>query len=373
MKQISFIVAAVVVVFMSVWLWPKPPAKPSEGLTFNRANIVIHGKGYTPARVAEEVDDPTIFDYDPNEHKVFCNANLIVKGELLIGDSSGPRTVFEFNTTVCGDRMLNVRSSGRVVIKNTEMATVDRQLRNGICPRGYAVVCGGEMVAHDSDFLFVTGSVSRFLRDDATAEILRCKFEGGDTASFTTLDLDGEGVEIADCMFDFRGVSNNGLAVSGKSEHPIVLKRCVLSGRVNALLNQGYTDVVLLDCSFPRKKLKFSQATGTARVKHTVRFRVTGSAGEPVEGVFVSARSIDAAPVQEADGAKTGPDGECSIALTSYVASKAFPVRTDGDNNATPHIIIVRSADGEELARVDNIDAADAGRKDEPVAVRIVK
>jgi len=370
-KYLNIALAVVAAVIVAAVVWPRGQGAVKQGAVYDGASITVYGEGNTLDTIAAQVSKPEVFSYDAAKRKAMCDANLIVKGTLQISEPGAAKSTVEFSTRVCGDKKLMVTAEGELRAYNTEFSTVDRTRTAGFCPRGYAVYCDGRLVAHDCSFLFVTGSLSEFLRDKATADVQRCYFEGGDRCSFTTYGLDGRDANIADCRII--GAGSYGLSVIGRSENPVVLRRCEIAGPVAAVLNEGDTDLVLVDCLFARDKLVFSQFSGTVRVKHTIRFQVVDAVGKPVEGVRVTAASAKGAPVSEADGAKTGPDGTCSLELTEYVASKRAPVRRDDTNAATPHDLVVYSASGDVIARQDGLDVAGAARARKAVVIQLGK
>lgn len=369
MKALNIILAIIVVGVIAFTVWPDPP-KEAGNVSYDGASITVSGTGNTLESIAlalAQAGEGDVLSYDPEARRAICYANLIVKGELQIGDLDGPPTTFEFHTQVCGDKKLMVSREGKLSIYNTEVATRDRIVTDGICPTGYSTFIDGMIVARDAQFRFMSGSFSKFLQNNATADIGRCIFEGGDTASFTTYNLDGKNVRISDCKL--RGDGNYGLVAEGDSENPVVLRNCQLTGRVAAVHNNGDADIVLLDCTFPRGMLEFAQSTGTVRVKHTIRFNVLDASGNPVQGVRVTAASMPGLPIDEADGTGTGRG--YSLELTEYVARRGAPVRKDGVNNATPHRIVVYSAAGEVIARREGLDVAEIARMGMPVVITL--
>jgi hypothetical protein len=334
-------------------------AMETEGLTIRGKEIRIHGQDYTLAKIAEEVNDPALFRYDPKERRALAAMSLIVRGGLQIGDPADPKLgeTLVLDTVVCGDLRIEVERGGALRVHHSTVTTKSETLTVDQCSQGYALIVDGEMDAADSFFLYMSGSRSETARRRARVRLERVTFAQTDGSAFHTVRADGARLDIRDSKFLCEGFF--GVVVEGGGGEPVRLENCQLYGRMADLALTGARPVAeLVDCQFARGKVKFFQGSGRARVRWTVHVKVVEKGtDEPIPGIDITATSEDGTEVAEAT---TDESGIAALLLTEYEATADLATRLDGKNTVTPHHLVARRG-GETLAEKSGYDANLAG------------
>jgi len=328
-------------------------AERTEGLRVHGKAIEIFGQGYTLARLADEVGDPAVLAYDAARREAEAKASLVVRGGLRIGDPDDRRRgeTLVLDTVVCGDLRLEVARGGRLEVYHSEVTTKSRMLTADQCSRGYALVVDGTLAVADSRFLYMSGSRSETARERARVDLDRAVFSLSDGCSFHTVRLDGRRADIRDSRFRCEG--RFGFIVEGLGDAPVVLRRCLLSGRMADLALTGRRAAAeLVDCQFSKAKIKFFHRRGRVVVRWTVKATVVErGSGRPLPGIAVTATSSGKV-ARETVESRTAADGTCQLVLGEYVATPEAPLPQEGLNLVTPHRIAARSAAGKVLAEV---------------------
>jgi len=323
----------------------------TEGWVLRGKELRIYGADYTLARLAQEVADPQILNYDPRTREATAKASLIVYGSLQIGQPDDPKHLetLYLDTIMCGDLRIEVPRGGELRVHNAVLETVKQILTTEQCSQGYALLVDGTLRAANSKFLYMSGSRTETARDRAQVDLDNVDFGLCDGCAFRTLGLDGERVSIRGSRFKCAG--QFGFFIRDSGGKPIVLRDCELYGQLADLALSGRRPAAeLIDCLFRKDKIQFMGNSGRAAVRWTVTAKaVERGTARPLAGIEIAATRLGPGPDETVTG-RTGPDGTCPLVLTEYVATPDLPKPAMGLNTVTPHRIEARSPSGEPLA-----------------------
>jgi hypothetical protein len=321
--------------------------------------IVISGDDNTLRSVAQDIGDPEIFTFDPEQNAALAHRNLLVQGTLLVGseaaaDESLPYSeVLEMNISRCGAVRIEVAASrgqvGELHLRRAKLTTIHET--GDECSDPNQLVLRGKLLAHDSE---ISGNIECVIEPEATVELIRS------TVSYTqdsavTCDLrEGQQIHIRNGAFIDN--ANYGLRL-GRCPRPVEIRDSIFRGLAADVFNASDGELVLTDCDF--RRVKFASLSGKVARKWSVIVQV------PKPGGHVVARSAKGSPQQETVRGVCDENGVCELVLTEYVA---FPPRAqqfvEGVNNVTPHVISVYDHDGETLLyKMENFHVFMKGQK----------
>ena len=304
-------------------------------LVFPSTAIHITGSGNTLASVAQHVNDPTRFTYDPETGTAVSKATLIIEGDLQIGLKDDPATgqTLELDAQVCGDLRINVLPGGALRMYHSKMRTISQILTLGACTRGYSLFVDGSLTMEDSDISYVSGSRSEFIRGQAEATIRRSTFSRCDGNALSLVDIDGARVVVEDCNLLSEG--NWGVVVSGTGGEPAVIRDCVLEGKIGAVFVTGEAArLKLIDCVIGNGGIVFNGPSGEVEVAWTRRVKVIDEAGRPISGVAVRAQTRDDSPIPIHINAETNDEGLAELVLTEWISRPGEATKHQGINTA---------------------------------------
>jgi hypothetical protein len=345
------------------------PSGPTAYLEMG--SIIVKGPGNTLASIATQVGRPEVFSYDRNRKTAVCRGNIMVEGELAIGDPKGQglTETLEFSTRVCGDCMLLIPPEGSLKIYNAELSTVERSSVGGVCPQGYGIMGKGEVIMHNVRLSYMSGSSSTlFLGREARGILDRVISYGGETNAMSCARVKGDNVRIKNC--NFLAAGNWGACLGPTYDSPMVIERTVFTGKSGDILVQAQADLVLVDCQFRGDKISFAEQVSSVTVRWTRWFRLLDArTDQPVAGATVTASSSADAAAPETCTTTTDADGFCSVVLTEYKAAPGRVTRVDGVNNSAPYHVTFRAPDGRTCTVIADPHVATA--KDEYTLVKI--
>ena len=356
MKRITFAIAIAAVIFvmsptiLNIFDGKDPDVPEPEVPTayIDSGTVVVKGPGNTLATIAAQIKNEEAFKYDTERKTAVCRGNISIEGELIIGDSKGEglTETLEFNTRVCGDCMLFVRSGGSLKIYNAEISTVDRSVIAGVCPQGYGILGEGKVMMHNVRLSYMSGSSSTiFSGQEAQGVLDRVISYGGDANAVSYNNINADNVIIR--RSNFLAAGNWGAWLGRTVDGPLVISRTVFSGKSGDMLVQGPADIVLEDCQFRPDKISFAEHTSTVTIRWTRRFQlIDADSRKPVTGARLTATSQTSAGLPKTCTTTTDADGFATVVLVDYKATPRHRTRIDGVNNAAPYDITFETEDG---------------------------
>ena len=362
MKKASAIIAILVVTAIAATaVWQSEEPARGAGATLRGLDLVVSGPDNTLASIAAQLGRPEVFRYDASKRLAVCDANLMVEGVLRIGDpgDGAARETLEFNSKVCGDRVLRVSKTGELHLTNATITTVDKIVTNKLCTQGYALFVAGKLRMERSRLSFMVTELSLPLRNDAQADITNSRFSCNEGYAFSCKNVNGDSIRISDCLFSTE--SNWGFMVEGTRGRAVTLHDSTFSGQAGDVLNAGQNaEIVLVDCDFRKDRLAFSQSNGSIAVKWRLRVKVSGR--EDLTNLKVVATSVPSVGRKEKVVGRTDDRGECLLTLTEFLATSRHRFRQKGINDSTPHRIgVFSSPENLQLGEEQRMDVVGKG------------
>jgi len=309
---------AMVVVVAAVLIAGRQPERSGKGIYLSEGAIRIEKEGTRLADIARAVADPNIFSYDEAAHRGRSSVHLFVMpgGSLIIGSDQQPE-VLEFDTNVCDDASLRVAYPAKVEITNSEIRTVRQTVYAGVCTRGYTVYVDGTLNARNSKLLYLSGNRSEFFRGGRASGVLdNVEIARTDGASLRLVHVDGSRLTLKNSRFVT--AAKYGLFLFGGTIKPLRVEDSILVGvAADVFISRGAAEVILVDCRFSPRKVRFENATGSVKAKRRARVTVLRR-GRAAAGVRVVAESEN-----EVVTATTDADGAAVLELTQQVITEA--------------------------------------------------
>jgi len=318
--------------------------------------ILVRGPQNTLSTISQQINEPTIFSYDAKRKLALCRGNIIVEGELTIGqpDAEGLTETLEFNTKICGDCMLLVRPGGLLQVHNAEISTKNRMIVHGLCPMGYGIIGQGRLVMKNVRLLYMSGSVSKmFSGREASGLLDTVVSQGGETNTFSYDGIDGSKVTITNSSF-IGGSGTSGAWAGFTFNEPVIISNSTMIAKGSDIVIEEGANLILIDCKFRPNKLNFTGRKAKVDIRRKKTFRVVDAQGHPVSGATVTAQSMKDAAHPFSVTAETDENGLAALTLREYIAERNSHIRKDGVNNSAPYTVTATHAG---LAcSVDNVD-----------------
>jgi hypothetical protein len=316
------------------------------------AAVVVLG-AHTLESLARQIDDPSVFRYDPATRTAVCRRSLVIDGTLTLGQADRPDggQTLEMDTDKCGSLMLEVGPGGTLALHHSTVTTVEKVQAGGPCPKGYGLTVRGRLLMIGSNLDFMSGTVSESLLAGSSAEIRNSSIVRGDGVCLRLIDppdgrytVEGSVLGTADSW---------AVAVIGTSDAPrrVVLNNCrfhAVFGPVNNLSPAAVVD--LIDCNLGRNpRFGFGRASDKAavRVRWTmgvqVNVRRTDGVRSPAAGVEVRLLNLDGSSIPDDDArATTDSGGRARLTATQFTATPAAAEPPAGDG-PTHRLVVLRN------------------------------
>ncbi|UCD30203.1 MAG: right-handed parallel beta-helix repeat-containing protein, partial [Planctomycetota bacterium] len=317
-------------------------------------DIRITGTGNTLASIADQVNDPQRFKYDPVMQTATSRANLIIEGELQLGRKDDPDSgeYLEMASKYCGNLRIEVRPDGVLRLYHSTIRTVSKILSNTACSSGYSLFVDGTLTMDHSRISYISGSTSQCIRKGAQATIRQSIFSQCDGSALSCVNVDGSRVTIDNC--EIIGSGNWGLVVHGTGGAPIEVRNSVLDAQLGAIFLSGESaSVRLVDCVFDPSKIEFNRPSGQVIIAWTRRFKVIDAKKKiPRADVLVRAENASGNQMNDIVEARTNAEGDAEMVLTERIVRPGTITNAEVQKTTTVYQISVISEDGKILGTI---------------------
>ncbi len=305
--------------------------------------LIIDGANNTVATVAEEVDDPSVFRYEPGLGHAVSTHSLLIRGELVLGseDEWGGLLkhvlVLELDVSECGSARIDVaRGSdgvGHLKLLRTKITSTHHEKDLDECTEANLLCVAGKLTMVEST---ITGNIDVRYEKGAEAELDRSSVSFTRTSGMEMIGVLPAHFHVQDSF----SVDNAlyGISVSRLLSSPLEIVRTVLRGLMADVFVGDDANLVLTDSDF--KTVRFGGRSGSIRRQWTVACHL------PAPGAEVVAESMPGTGGRESVRATAKDDGSCELVLTEYRGTPDQPLPTEGGNKLTPHELTVYEKPG---------------------------